>query len=55
MGLIRVIRQIGILNYILLLVAIFGIMLFVCVIVYMPDSNIPTVSDIADSRKNYAF
>ncbi|MDE6568058.1 MAG: hypothetical protein K2K70_10060 [Lachnospiraceae bacterium] len=51
MGLIRIIRRVGILNIILFFVAFFGITMCVGVFIFMPDSNIPTASDIADSRK----
>lgn len=51
MGLIRIIRRVGILNIILFFVAFFGITICVGVFIAMPDSNIPTASDIVDSRK----
>lgn len=51
MSLIRVIRHIGILNFILLLVALIGIMSFILTIEALQDIHIPTTSDIADSRK----
>lgn len=51
MRLLYLIRRRGILNLILLLVATYGIMSFILTIVFIQEIHTPTVSEIADSRK----
>lgn len=51
MNIIRIIRHIGILNLILLLVAVYGIMVFIGMIVSFQHTYTPTITDITDSMK----
>lgn len=49
---IRLIRSMGILNFILFLLAFFGLMVFILLIALMPKAtHIPTISEITDSKK----
>lgn len=52
MILMRTIRYLGILNFILLLLACFGLMACIFSTVALRDKHTPTVSDIADSKKD---